>query len=241
MAEVQLPEVLSPELAADARQVQSMSDALRIKIDDSEAVYEAACTFIATRIHPGIKRITAFFEPLKKKAHEAHKALTTAEAQSIAPYEALKAQVDKEATAWRQNQQRKRDEALKKEREEADARAEVQRAEDAAALADMGDQEAAEELLAAPIVPIVIESTAPIIPQVSGVSAPKPWVCDIMHEESLIKWIAEDYMNRRHYLAKEWWNKQQLNRKATSDRTAMLLPGCKAREDERTQFRAPRG
>ena len=227
---------LPAEITQDSAQVAQMKAALRIQLTDDETVYEAATSFIADRIQPGIKRIVEYFRPLKKVADEAHKALTKAEREALTPYEEVKAQVEREATAWRRNQQMLRDEALRKERAEALAKAEAEATEQATALADAGDIEGATELLAAPVMPAPIVSQAPIIPKPSGVVGTKRWVCEIQDESELLKWIAADINARRHFLA--GFSQRALDAKASSDRTAMRIPGCIAKEVESTQFRS---
>ena len=227
---------LPAEISDDSSQITQMQEALRIRLDDDEMVYEAATGFIADRIQPGIKRITTFFEPLKKKAFEAHREITKAEASALVPYEAIKEQVSREATAWSSNRDRMRREVLKRERAEASALGEQLVIEEATALAGAGDQEGAAALLAAPVKPVTVASSAPSVPKVSGVSGSARWVGEVQEPEKFLRWIAENYKARQHYLA--GFNQGELNRKATSDRIAFDIPGCVAKEEKSTKFRS---
>ena len=233
MPDIQLP----AEIAADQQQVQAMRDALRIRLTDDERTYEYAVQFVADRIHPGLKRIKEWFKPLTQKAFEAHRALTTAERDACKPYEEIKSQVDREATAWRREQQRKRDAQLAIERQEAEQRA---RDEQAQAVLDAivdGDDEAAEHIAAAPVRPIPAPSIAPVVPKVAGVSAPKRWKVTVDDPSKLLRWIAEQPEARGHFVEIV---QSALDKLATAQRSAFCVPGCTAAEVESTQFRSAR-
>lgn len=230
---------LPDEITTEIEQAREFSSSLKIVDEES---YASAVAFIAERIQPGIKRIQAWFAPLVQAADVAHKRLTQARGEALAPYQELKARVDEDATMWRRRQQQARAEQQRKEREQALAVAEARRVEQATALAESGDEEAAVELLAAPIVPKAVPSIAPSIPHVAGVVTQKRWVADVLNFVDMLKWVIEDPESRLHHVldgdSNPMYNVKLLNALATSQRKGFAVPGCVAREVESTTFRS---
>jgi hypothetical protein len=105
------------------------------------------------------KEVVAFFEPMKKAAHAAHKAVTTKENETLAPLEAANAELGKRIKAF--EKQVAADVAAEQERlrvaqqaqAEEDARIEAERLaiDDAIALEAAGDIQAAEAVLSNPV------------------------------------------------------------------------------------------
>lgn len=230
---------LPDEIIAEVDEAKQFGASLTITDEDS---YANAVTFVAERIQPGIKRIEEWFKPLVDAAFNAHRALTTARGDALAPYRNLKAQVDADATRWRKKQQQLRIEQQRKEREKALADAEARRVEQASALAESGDEEAAVELLAAPLVPKAAPTIAVSVPHVAGVVATKRWRAVENEYVTFLKWVVESPEERLQYLKDtdgcSMYNKRLLDQLATSQRKGFSIPGFTAEEVESTQFRA---
>lgn len=236
---VELPDELATEIA----RIKTLGEALRIRPSDDEATYSYATTYIAEHIHPGIQRIAKWFKPLKQSAHESHKRLTQAETAALAPYEQLKDQVAREAAAWRREQQRKHDAQLRAERDESDRLAEAQRADDAAVLAEAGQVEAAEELLAAPLVPVPVVSAVPAPLKVSGVVPQRRYKARIDDMATFLKWIGVDPATRGQYVESQRLTDSHpaLDALARAQRTGFVVPGCAVVEEDSTTYRTPTG
>lgn len=103
----------------------------------SPADYTCAAEFLKA-IKATQKKVTDFFAPLKTKAHEAHKAITTAEAANMKPLTDAEATIKRKMLTYsmeheriRQEEERRlqavKDEEKRKEREAAEAAAKIQR------------------------------------------------------------------------------------------------------------------
>ena len=132
------------------------------------------------------KRVTDFFSPMKSKAHEAWKAITTTEAATLKPLQDAEAQVKRvlvtyqtEQEAIRQAEQRKlqaaADEAARKERERLE--------KEAAKLKTPELREARLEQAAAVIAPVV--TVAAVTPVIAGQSIRKTWKARVVNSDAV--------------------------------------------------------
>lgn len=133
--------------------------------------------------------VTSFFEPLKKKAHEAHKALTTAEKEKLAPLVEAETHLKRGMATFQEEEERRRREEERRLQEEANRRAEEDRLALAIEAEKAGDKESAEELLAAPVeAPIVVVKPAA---SVAGVSFRDNWKAQVNDVRALARAVAD--------------------------------------------------
>jgi hypothetical protein len=128
-------------IKAETLPVVARASAIVVKTPEQ---YAEASDFLKA-VKGAQKRVTDFFGPMKSKAHEAWKAITTTEAATLKPLQDAEAQVKRvlvayqtEQEAIRQAEQRRlqaaADEAARKEREKSEAAARLQREKEQAAL-----------------------------------------------------------------------------------------------------------
>jgi hypothetical protein len=139
------------------------------------------------------KRVAEFFDPLKRKASEAHKALCDAERKALAPVVEDEAAIKRALIAFDQEQERIRRAEENRLREEARLREEQRRLEEAAALereaTATGDAEMMEEaqaLIAAPVeAPVVHLERA--MPKVAGIVTREVWKGEVVDVAKLVQ------------------------------------------------------
>ena len=141
--------------------------------------YSAASVFLK-EVKAAQSRVVAFFAPMKQKAHEAHKEITTKEAATLKPLTEAEALVKRNMLAFYQDQERIRQEEQRKAQAIADeaARKERERLEkEAAKLKTPELKEQRLEQAAAIIAPVV--SVASVTPVISGQSIRKTWTARV--------------------------------------------------------------
>jgi hypothetical protein len=128
-------------IKAETLPVVARASAIVVKTPEQ---YTEASDFLKA-VKGAQKRVADFFGPMKSKAHDAWKVITTTEAATLKPLQDAEAQVKRvlvtyqaEQEAIRQAEQRKlqaaADEAARKEREKSEAAARLQREKEQAAL-----------------------------------------------------------------------------------------------------------
>lgn len=166
-------------IKADLAPVVARASAITVKTPEQ---YAEASDFLKA-VKGAQKRVTDFFGPMKSKAHEAWKAITTTEAATLKPLQDAEAQVKRvlvtyqtEQEAIRQAEQRRlqaaADEAARKERERLEAAA--------AKLKTPELREARMEQAAAVIAPVV--TVAAVTPVIAGQSLRKTWKARVVNE-----------------------------------------------------------
>lgn len=169
------------------------------------------------------KQIDACFDPIIKKAYEAHKEAKAQKTKVEAPLVEGEGILKSAMATYNTEQERRAEEA--RQRAEADAR---KRAEDeqvaAAAQAETeGDKATAEAILNAPVevAPIV---APPPSPKVAGVSYRENWSAQVTDTMALIKAVAAG----EQPVTLLQVNLPALNQMARALKGAMRLPGVKA-------------
>ena len=120
------------------------------------------------------KQIDETFDPIIKKAHEAHKEAVAQKKKVDAPLVEAEGIIKPRIAAWNAEQERIRREEEARLREQARKEEEERRLQEAILAEQNGQTEAAEEIMAAPVQPppVVVPKT---VPKVSGVSMVKQW------------------------------------------------------------------
>ena len=144
------------------------------------AEYTVASDFLKT-IKGAQSKVVAFFAPMKQKAHEAHKAITTQESAMLKPLYDAENALKRNMLTFYAEQERIRIDAQRKLQAEADeaARKERERLErEAAKLKTPELREQRLEQAAAVIAPVV--QVASVAPVVSGQSVRKTWTAKVV-------------------------------------------------------------
>ena len=137
--------------------------------------YTGASDFLKA-VKAAQKKVAEFFAPLKTKAHEAHKAITTSESTTLKPLIDAERTIKDKMIAYDTEQEQIRQEAQRKLQAEADAKARKEREALEKKAASMKTPEKQQEYMeaaaavAAPVV--VVASTTPVI---AGQSIKKVW------------------------------------------------------------------
>lgn len=106
------------EMVVAAQHMMTRAEAVKVT---TQKTYDKAAVF-CQEVNDRITEVEEFFAPLKAKAHEAHKALTTEEKQRLTPLKEARSVVDKARNDWYAEEKRKADEAARKVKEEEDRR-----------------------------------------------------------------------------------------------------------------------
>ena len=139
---------INQESALEAKCLTLYEQATSLIITDQRSY--AAAGEVGKSLKALEKEITDYFAPMKKAAHDAHKAITKKESDELAPVKEAMDVVRRTMNTWAQEQERIRQEAERKARMEAEeaARKERERLEAQALKAmEKGKDEKAEELM----------------------------------------------------------------------------------------------
>ncbi len=164
------------QLSAVVAQVNEKAGALQVK---TEAEYVQAGELLK-QVKSNIKTVSEFFEPMKKSAHAAWKAICDKENSFVKPMQAAETTIKKVMGAYVMEQERIRREKEAELRRQQEELARKQ-AEEAARLEAEGKTEQAEAVLE---MAMQVETMAPVIdapkPKVSGIGTQKDWSIEIV-------------------------------------------------------------
>lgn len=200
-----------------------------IKIVDQTTYDQAAAEFNAA-CHLE-KQITDHYAPLKQKAHEAHKAICSAEKEMLNPVLQAKQSLSMAIGAWDTEQERIRIAEQRRLEEEARQRAEEEQLSSAVDAEQNGaDSEEIETLLSSPA---PVQRVTAALPYNKTVSTRENWSAQVLSLSQLVKAAAQNPA----YLGYLQANETALNAAARAQKNLFNVPGCKAT----TQRTATRG
>ena len=201
--------------------------ATHIQIMDAETFKEAAEFTLTLRAVK--KEIDNTFDPIVKKAHEAHKEAVAQKKKVLEPVEQAQKIIDGKIGEFHAEQERLRraeEERLRKEAEEqARKEEEERRLEEASRLEQEGNSEMAEALLEAPLAPpvVVIPKIETQAPKVDGLSVTKIYKGEVVNLAQLIQAVAQG----RAPIGLLEVNQTALNGMARALKEAFSVPGCR--------------
>jgi len=208
-------EVLRQELTPVVQQAGSI-------IVTTPEAYTGAADFLKA-VKAAQKRVTEFFAPLAAKAHEAHKAITTKQAETMKPLQDAEATVKRKMLDYAEEQERIRQAEQRKLQEQADlaARRERERLEkEAAKLKTPELRQARMEQAAAVVAPVV--EVASVRPVIAGQSIKKTWrVTSVTDRKALVMAL----MGFPDWEAYVELNMGQLDKFAARTKGSVMLPG----------------
>jgi len=158
-----------------------------IKITDSQT-YEAGCNVLLV-IKDLRKEIDAAFDPIIKKAHEAHKEAVMQKKKADAPLCKAEGIIKPKIALYQAEQEHIRRKEELRLRREAEKAEEERRLAEAVEAEKAGDKELAEEIIAAPVevAPVILAKTTP---KVAGVVMKEIWKFEVTD----INQIPREYM-----------------------------------------------
>lgn len=137
--------------------------------------YQGAADFLKA-VKAAQKKVVDFFAPMKLKAHEAHKLITTTEAATLKPLTEAEATIKRKMLDYATEQERIRQEEQRKLQAAADDKARREREaleKKAAAMKTEAKRQEYQEAAAAVVAPVV--EVAKVTPAVAGQSIKKTW------------------------------------------------------------------
>ena len=212
---------------AEQRALALPEKADHIRIMDADTFKEAAEFTLTLRAIK--KEIDNTFDPIVKKAHEAHKEAVAQKKKVLEPVEQAQKIIDGKIGEFHAEQERLRraeEERLRKEAEEqARKEEEERRLEEASRLEQEGNSEMAEALLEAPLAPpvVVIPKIETQAPKVDGLSVTKIYKGEVVNLAQLIQAVAQG----RAPIGLLEVNQTALNGMARALKEAFSVPGCR--------------
>jgi len=190
--------------------------------------YNLAAEFLK-EVKAAQNKVTAFFGPLKKKSHDAWKAITTKEREVLDPLKTAEGSVKTKMLIY-QNQQRMKAQAERDRLQaEADARAEKERERLLKEAANLKTPELQEQRLAeaeeveAPVITVQTET-----PKVDGISTRKTWKAKVVHKLA----FTEAAMNDQNLFGFIIIDEKALNRVAQATKGELNYPGIEFYQEE---------
>jgi hypothetical protein len=212
--------------ALNAAEVAPIVAAAESLVVTDQASHGDALLFVQ-QVERAKRRVRDVFEEPKRAAHAAHKAITAAETNLLAPLDEARATVQRKVLAYQAEAARiAAEEALRKAEEER-KRIEEQALIDAIAAEAEGEHAAAQAILETPVVAPYVQP-APAVAKVAGVATTTRWRAEVTDLHALVRHVAA-HPELLHYLAPA---QPALNSAARSLRTAFAVPGVRAIQEQ---------
>lgn len=198
-----------------------------IRIMDADTFKEAAEFTLTLRAIK--KEIDNTFDPIVKKAHEAHKEAVAQKKKVMEPVEHAQKIIDKKIGDFHAEQERIRKAEEDRLRREAEERArkeeEERRLEEASRYEQEGDTEMAEAILEAPITPqaVIVPKVESQAPKIEGLSVAKTYKAEVVSLAQLVQAVAQGQAP----IALLEVNQTALNGMARALKEAFCVPGCR--------------
>jgi len=174
------------------------------------------------------------FDPIIKKAHEAHRAALDQKAKVDAPLEMAERTVKKAMNTWDEEQERIRQAEQRRLQEEARKREEEARLQAALEAEQAGAKEEAEEILAEPayVAPVVVPKATPKVQ--GGPVFTTRWFASVTDIKALCRAVADGKASTEYVMGLEKdrltgiVSCPALNKMATALKGTMNVPGVQA-------------
>lgn len=166
--------------------------------------------------------ITTFWDPLKKKAFEAHRSLTAAEKGQLAPLVEAETYLKRGMAVYQEQEEKRRREEERRLQEEARKKAEEDRLALAIEAEQAGDKLSAEELIAAPVeAPVVVVKSET---KAAGVSFRDNWKARVNDLRALARGVADGTVPAMAILP----NQSFLDNQARASKGEIKYPGVQS-------------
>ncbi len=212
--ETQLPAIRALEVRVDPLVLRAQEFSI-----ESQEHYEKAADFLRD-CKTMQKDIRETMDPAVKKAHEAHKAVTSIRSKLLDPIDQAESVVKRKMGAWIEEQERAaREERLRLEQEARKAE-EERRLREAAELEARGEAAAADDVLAAPIVaPVILPEVQKATAE--GTSTRKRYTARVVDTTAFLRAVVA----HPHLAGLAVPNQQALDALAASLKEALSIPG----------------
>lgn len=180
------------------------------------------------------KKVKDSFDPIIKKAHEAHREALDRKAAVDAPLDAAERTVKKAMNAWDEEQERIRREEERRLQEEARKREEEARLQAAIEAEQAGAKEEAEQILAepVPVAPVIVPKATPKV--AGGPVFQTRWFASVTDIKALCRAVADGKASTEYVMGLEKdrltgiVSCPALNKMATALKGTMNVPGVQA-------------
>ena len=232
-------EILAPEgeyekkrIALRTEYAAVVHEAKNIVSVDTAEQAEAA-TNLGRLLQTATKETEAFFKTIKSQIDDIKKPILQAEKDDQSPYLTEKSRLGTLLTSYQAAERRKREEEERRAREEAERQAEADALQRAIELAAMGEPDAAEEVLAEPVIaaPVIILAAAP---KPKGSVLKESFSAEVVDFKALVEAVAA---GRVPLLALQP-DHSFINNQARLFKDAFAYPGCKLKRETNTSFRS---
>ena len=215
MSTLELVPQEQPEL--DAKVGAIVEQAKAVEVVDERSANKASV--VLGGIAELRRKIKDVFGPLKKKAHDAHKAIVAAEADQLAPVAEAERIIKGRLGAWTDAERRRRDDEARAARAIAEKAAQDERLNMAIELEDAGLSDLAEITLDQPVLPAV---AIPQKVEIQGARMSTIYSARVSDKLALVRHVAA-HPELLNFLSE---NMTAINSQARSMRDGFTLPGC---------------
>lgn len=239
MTVVPMPRKEQEALAVEANALVRSASAITIT---DTASYADALEF-GSVVKSLQKKITDFFAPHKKRAHEAWRGLCDEETQQLEPTKRAESIVKAKAIEWQRTERRRIAEEERVRQEAARRQAEERALAEAIAAEAEGDDATAAAILDEPIVAPVPVTPLRAVPKVAEAATTKRWALneEATNLEALVRFIAgvpaASPLARPDLISLLSLNTKAARQMITAHRDRFNVPGVVAYEDEGISLR----
>lgn len=218
-----------PDAAIDPKALakqyeKEVQDAVKFKVTNLQQHADAV---ELDRILAGkVKIVNDKLDPVIKKAHETHKALTTLKAEALAPIKEARDHLQSACYEYKRQEERRAQEEQRRREEEARKKAEADRQAEINRLKEEGaTKKEIKAVAAAPVVVTPMPIVVPRVAHVEGSSTREIWDAEVTDKKALFKFVYENYETTHHVFEAQM---PVLNEIARRQKDKMNVPGVKA-------------
>jgi len=196
--------------------------------------YQGAADFLK-QLKDAQKKVTDFFSPIKKKAHDAWKSITAKESEVLTPLKDAENTVKGKMLTYQRQEEEKRQAEQRRLQAEADERARKDRerllkhAESLKTPEKQEEYRQAAEEVQAPVVTVQSEA-----PRVAGISTRKTWKAEVINKKAFVEAALKD----DNLLAFLEIDMSKMNKLAAATKGQISYPGIKFFEEQTLASRA---
>lgn len=214
-------------------QALALVDEARSLVIADEPSYQNAALWLRERCKAVLAKVDAVFDPIIRKAHEAHKEAVAQKRIVAAPIEEAERVVKGAIGSYLREQERIRLELQRKADESARKLAEEEALMRAEALEAAGRNEEAEEVISRPLAPMPILASRSI-PKAAGVTRRTNFRAEVTDLRALVRHVA----NHPEHLNLLQANGPSLNQLAKAMKGDLSIPGVRVVADDVVSARA---
>lgn len=203
---------------------KEVQDAVKFKVTNLQQHADAV---ELDRILAGkVKLVNDKLDPVIKKAHETHKALTTLKAEALAPIKEAREHLQAACYGYKRQEEQRAQEEQRRREEEARKKAEEERRLEAERAKKEGaTKKEVKEILSAPVVVAPPPVVVPRVAHVEGSSTREVWDAEVTDKKALFEFVHKNYETTHQIFDPSM---PVLNEIARRQKGNMAVPGVKA-------------